>query len=75
MSANVETTALALGSKGHEDLMRQFEAVYKGRRFDREPKGLWSKGYVYADGQTNELFIAFRHGAAYGLAVNQQAAA
>jgi len=71
--SNTSDATLSLGSKGHEDLMRQFEMVYKSVpvrvRFDREAKDMWSKGHLYQDGLTNDLFIAFRHGCAYGLVV------
>lgn len=55
-----------LGSKAHADLIAAFEREYKGRRFDKEPKELWSGGRVYQDGPTNDLFVAYRRGAAYG---------
>jgi hypothetical protein len=56
-----------LKSKEHYDLMAQFEKEYKGLRLDREKsKDLWAIGQVYENGQTNELFIAFRNG--YSLA-------
>jgi hypothetical protein len=55
-----------LTSKEHYDLMAQFEKQFKGERLDREDKSHWPRGYVYQDGATNKLFLAFRQGAAYG---------
>ena len=56
-----------LGSKTHADLIAAFEREYKGQgRFDKEAKELWTAGHVYQDGRLNELFLAYRRGAAYG---------
>ena len=52
-------------SKEHFDLMAQFEQTFKGRRLDRESKDMWAIGAVYQDGQTNELFKAYRLGYAH----------
>lgn len=62
---------MALTSKDHYDLMAAFEREYKGQRFDKEAKELWSKGVVYQDGQTNALFLAYRRGYSYGEAVHR----
>lgn len=51
---------MTLGSKEHYDLIAMFESVFTGHRFDKEPKDMWSKGYVYQNGETNNLFLAFR---------------
>lgn len=61
--------ALRLVSQQHYDLMADFERQFRGRRLDREDKAIWNKGRVYQDGQTNELFLAFRLGYALGIAV------
>lgn len=53
-------------SKDHYGLMAMFEKEFSHRRLDKEPKALWVQGSVYQDGQTNELFLAFRKGCAYG---------
>jgi len=56
-----------LFTKEHYDLMEVFEVENKHRRLDREDKALWSKGYVYADGHVNNLFMAYRSGYALGV--------
>lgn len=53
-------------SKEHHDLMAAFEKEFVGHRMDREDKTLWAKGNIYQNGETNNLFLAFRRGAAYG---------
>ena len=55
-----------LKSKEHYDLIEQFEKDFSHRRLAKEPKELWAKGNVFQDGQTNELFLAYRTGYAYG---------
>lgn len=50
----------------HYDLLAQFEHEFKHRRLDKEVKDLWCKGIVYQDGQTNDLFLAYRKGYALG---------
>ena len=57
-----------LGTKEHDDLMKMFERIFRHFRLDKEGEDLWSKGRIYQDGQANELFLAFRHGYAYGKA-------
>ena len=42
------------------DLMGYSSANSKHRRLDKEEKALWTKGVIYQDGQTNELFPAYR---------------
>ncbi len=63
-----------LKTQEHIDLMTQFERQFSGRRFDREAKAMWPRGVIYQDGQTNELFLAFRQGYALGKAVEHDAA-
>ena len=63
----------ALFSQEHYDLMAFFERQHKGHRLDREDKASWKAGYVYQDGAVNNLFLAFRHGAAYGSALARPA--
>ena len=58
-----------LHSQEHCDMIEMFErdTTFKGRRrFDKEDKSLWPKGVIYQDGSTNELFLAYRSGYAYG---------
>lgn len=57
---------MTLFGKSHYDLMDQFEAQFPHHRLDRETKDIWSKGRIYQNGQTNDLFLAFRSGFAYG---------
>lgn len=58
-----------LASKEHVDLMDMFEREYRHMRLDREDQSLWSKGNVYQSGETNELFLAYRRGYAFAMAV------
>jgi hypothetical protein len=58
---------LTLGSQGHQELMKQLEALYNHLRLDREDRSLWQGGHLYCDGTVNNLFLAFRQGAAYGI--------
>lgn len=55
-----------LKSKEHYDLIEQFEKEFSHRHLAKEPKERWAKGNVFQDGQTNELFLAYRTGYAYG---------
>lgn len=62
---------IGINGREHYEMMGSFERVFRGEgRFDRETKDLWPMGRVYQDGRINELFIAYRHGVAYGAAVN-----
>lgn len=62
---------MTITSKEHYDLMAMFEQEFNGFRLDREAKEFWSKGNVYQSGETNNLFLAYRKGVAYGKAVHQ----
>jgi hypothetical protein len=62
---------MTLGSQDHIELIAMFERIYKGERLDKEAKEYWPKGNVYQSGETNKLFLAFRHGAAYGQAISR----
>lgn len=55
-----------LKTKGHYDLMSQFERDFPYLIKDKEPKMLWEYGNVYANGKTNELFKAYRIGYVFG---------
>lgn len=61
-------------SKEHYELIEMFEktAISKGFRKDKEPRELWSKGVVYQNGELNRLFLAYREGIAYGIAITQK---
>lgn len=57
-----------LNTQEHYDLIAQFERVFKiGKNYaTKEDKAMWAKGRVFCHDQTNELFLAYRHGYAYG---------
>lgn len=56
-------------SQEHYALMDLFEKTYNHKRLDREKdKSLWEKGFLYANGETNALFLAFRLGYSLGIA-------
>jgi len=57
---------MSIFSKEHYELLQSFEREFKHHRLDKEAKDLWSKGHVFQDGHVNELFLAYRRGAAYG---------
>jgi len=60
-----------LKTQEHYDLMAQFEKQFKGCRLDKEPKDDWPRGIIYQNGQTNELFRAYRLGYALGRAIER----
>lgn len=60
---------MSLFSQEHYELLSQFEREFKGRRLDKEDKGLWPKGIIFQDGHVNDLFLAYRRGAAYQKAI------
>lgn len=60
---------MKLHDQEHTDLMAMFERTHKGLRFDREPKDIWPMGRIYQNGETNDRFLAYRQGYAYGVAV------
>jgi uncharacterized membrane protein len=56
-----------LNTKEHFDLMNKFERDFKDERLDREEdKELWKRGRIYQNGNTNQLFLAYRMGYSYG---------
>lgn len=59
---------MTLTSREHYDLMDMFERQFNHLRLDREDKSLWVMGIIYQNGTTNDLFLAYRQGAAYGRA-------
>lgn len=65
-----------LGTQEHYDLLSQFErdCGVKDTRAKKEPKELWRMGVIYCHGETNALFLAYRHGYAYGKCVFQNSA-
>lgn len=62
----------AVYSKAHYELMAQFEREFSHHRLDKEPKEMWVKGVIYQNGVTNELFLAYRRGFAYGEALSME---
>ena len=59
---------MGIESKEHYELMEMFEREFKHLRLDREDKSMWKMGAIYQSGETNNLFLAYRKGAAYGRA-------
>lgn len=59
---------MSLFSKEHYELLEMFEREYPGMRLDKEDKAMWQRGYVYQNGETNNAFLAFRKGYAFGKA-------
>lgn len=57
-----------LFSKEHYDLMAVFEKEFRGFRLDKESKDLWKNGVIYQNGETNNMFLAYRKGYSYGKA-------
>lgn len=67
---------MQLKTKEHYDVIEMFERTMKaisGFRgsYNKEAKELWSKGYVYTHGETNNMFLAFRHGVSFGKALER----
>lgn len=57
-----------LATQEHYDLLAQFERdckIYATRK-EKEPRTMWKNGIIYCHGDTNNLFLAYRHGYAYG---------
>jgi hypothetical protein len=65
---------MMLKTQEHEEIIKMFEIEFKGRRFDKEPKAIWTMGRIYQDGQLNELFLAYRRGYAFAKATHREAA-
>ena len=57
-------------TREHYELIDQFERdlEIKGYYARKESKDLWSKGVIYCHGETNDMFLAYRHGYAFGKA-------
>lgn len=65
---------MTLYSQEHYDLMEQFEREHSKRRIERENKELWAQGHVYQNADINALFLAYRRGYAYGVALLREKA-
>ena len=61
-----ERKEMKLFDKEHDELIKCFERTHKGIMTQKEEKDFWSRGYIYTHGETNDLFLAFREGYAYG---------
>ena len=66
---------MSLLSAAHYEMIDFFDRHFSHLRLDKESKDQWAKGRIYQSGEVNELFLAFRRGAAYGAATEMQAAA
>jgi len=60
-----------INSKEHYDLMDQFEKGFYYLRLDKEERKLWQNGIIYQNGETNNLFKAYREGYALGKVVER----
>lgn len=65
-----------LKTQEHIDLINQFEKIYPKHargsfRLDREDKALWAGGHIYQHGPTNDAFLLYRIGYAFGVTVGR----
>lgn len=60
---------MRVGSAEFYELIAMFDREFKGHRLDKEAEDQWPKGYVYQNGETNNLFLAYRKGVALGKAL------
>jgi hypothetical protein len=59
---------MTIGSKEHYDIMQQFEKNYNCVPLAKEQdKELWKQGYIYQNGDVNNLFKAYRTGYSLGI--------
>lgn len=64
-----------LGTKEHCEVMRQFQKDFKLEPTPRlEHRSLWKSGFIYCHGATNNLFMAYRMGYAFGKAIGRESA-
>lgn len=63
---------MLIKSKEHYDLIAAFEKIFPHERLDKENKDIWKDGHIYENGNTNNLFLAYRMGYASGKAEYQQ---
>lgn len=64
---------MTLLSQDHYEMIAMFDKLFKGNRLDKEDKSMWPKGHVYQNGEVNNLFLAFRQGAAYAQSLSRGA--
>lgn len=62
---------MTLNSQEHIDIMAMFEREFRGMRMDREDKSIWRMERIYQSGETNNAFLAYRRGYAFGKAAHQ----
>ncbi len=64
---------MTLKAQEHYDLIAQFERDFRltGRCIEKEPKEMWAKGSIYQHGETNQQFLVYRHGYAFGKCVGR----
>lgn len=60
---------MQVGTKEFDDIVINFEKQFSHMRLDKETKEWWSRGQVYANGETNNAYCAFRQGYALGRVV------
>ena len=70
------TNEMSLKSHSHNELMEMFERSMKSlpccpSRMDREPRDYWGAGRIYQDGHVNAMFLAYRLGVTYGVAITR----
>ncbi len=66
---------MTIQSAEHYEIIKFFDSQFAHLRLDKETKDMWAKGHIYQNGEANNLFLAFRHGVAYGKSVEFQGAA
>lgn len=62
---------MQLKTQEHCDIIKQFERDLRivGRNAEKEAKDMWPKGCIYTHGETNQKFLVYRQGYAFGRAV------
>ena len=58
---------MKLFDKEHDELIQDFDKLFKYENLDKESHDKWKKSIIYCDGKVNKLFLAYRHGYAIGL--------
>lgn len=57
---------MTLGSNEHYEVIAMFEKEFADKPLQKKDKSGWSKGGIYEDFMTNELFLAYRRGVSFG---------
>lgn len=57
---------MTIGSKEFYEIIEEFEKNFSWCSLDKEDVKLWEKGYVYRNGETNNLYKAYRLGYSLG---------